>query len=154
VAKDDRFNSVDVKWDFIVVGTKVVGTPELERNSPDRPFGQIMNVKGIHVWALTWGEVLDNALHRLKFVRQHLEYQPSAAAAIRYLRQTHATYLPAVTVAKGAADAGRSTARDGAGAREPTRSETKRPPPRGGYGACCGRGVAVATARISGCGPG
>lgn len=61
-----------------------------------------MNAEGIRVWALTWGEILDNALHRLKFVRQHLDYQPSAAEAIRYLRETHAKYLPDVPVAKNA----------------------------------------------------
>ena len=104
VAQDDRFDSVEVEWDFIVVGTKVVGTPAIERRSSDRPFGQIMNADGIRVWALTWGEILDNALHRLKFVRQHLDYQPSAAAAIRYLRETHAKYLPDVAVVKAASE--------------------------------------------------
>jgi hypothetical protein len=106
VAQDERFESVDVAWDFIVVGTKVVGTPDIERRSPDRPFGQIMNVRGIRVWALTWGEILDNALHRLKFVRQHLDYQPSAAEAIRYLRATHAKYLPDVAVLSSNDDPG------------------------------------------------
>lgn len=104
VAQDDRFDSVTVEWDFIVVGTKVVGTPAIERRSSDRPFGQIMNAEGIRVWALTWAEVMDNALHRLKFVRQHLDYQPSAAEAIRYLRETHAKYLPDVAVVGNATD--------------------------------------------------
>lgn len=98
VAKDDRFNSVDVQWDFVIVGTAVQGTPDLERQSSDRPFGQIMNVNGIRVWAWTWGEVIDAALHRLKFVRQHLDYQPSAADAIARLRATHAKYLPPVAM--------------------------------------------------------
>jgi hypothetical protein len=47
---------------------------------------------------------MDNALHRLKFVRQHLDYQPSAAEAIRYLRETHAKYLPDVAVVGNATD--------------------------------------------------
>jgi hypothetical protein len=94
VAQDDRFNSVDVQWDFVIVATAVEGTPDLERRSKDRPFGQIMNVDGIRVWAMTWGEVIDAALHRLKFVRQHLDYQPSADEAMRYLRETHDKYLP------------------------------------------------------------
>jgi hypothetical protein len=98
VAGDSRFNSVDVQWDFIVVATDVVGTPRIERESDNRPFGQIMNAKGIRVWALTWGEVIDDALHRLKFVQSHLGYQPSAEQAIAYLRATHAKYLPPVQV--------------------------------------------------------
>ncbi len=59
-----------------------------------------MNVKGIRVWAWTWGEVIDAALHRLKFVRQHLDYQPSAIEALSYLRATHAKYLPPVVMEK------------------------------------------------------
>jgi hypothetical protein len=94
VAGDARFNSVDVEWDFYVVSSEVTGTPAIERESDNRPFGQIMNAKGIRVWALTWGEVIDGALHRLKFIRQHLDYQPDAAQALAYLRATHAKYLP------------------------------------------------------------
>jgi hypothetical protein len=96
VAGDPRFNAVDVQWDFIVVSTDVVGTPRLERESGDRPFGQLMNTRGIRVWALTWGEVIDAAQHRLKFVRQHLDYQPSTADGLDYLRRTHAKYLPPI----------------------------------------------------------
>lgn len=110
VAKDPRFNSVDVTWDFIVVGTEVVGTPDIERRSNDRPFGQIMNADGIRVWAMTWGEIIDEALHRLKFVRQHLDYQPSAREAIQYLRATHDKYLPAVVVKRDNADGNASAA--------------------------------------------
>jgi hypothetical protein len=52
VAGDPRFNTVDVQWDFYVVSGQVRGTPELERNSSDRPYGQIMNVEGIRVWVM------------------------------------------------------------------------------------------------------
>ena len=48
-----------------------------------------MDAKGIRVWVLTWGEVLDAAQHRLEFVQSHLRYQPSAQQALEYLRQTH-----------------------------------------------------------------
>ncbi|WCB95686.1 hypothetical protein DSM104299_04435 [Baekduia alba] len=94
VAGDPRFSSVDVQWDFVVVSTDVKGSPAIERESDNRPFGQIMNAKGIRVWVLTWGEVLDNALHRLKFAKQHLDYEPSTDQALAYLRRTHDKYLP------------------------------------------------------------
>jgi hypothetical protein len=96
VAGDSRFSAVDVQWDFIVVASDVTGTPRIERESDNRPFGQIMNAKGIRVWALTWGEVMDAALHRLKFVQQHLNYQPGAGQALDYLRKTHDKYLPPI----------------------------------------------------------
>ena len=113
VADDPRFNSVDVQWDFIVVSTDVVGSPRIERVSQDRPYGQLMNANGIRVWVLTWGEVIDAAQHRLKFVRSHLEYEPSSAQAIQYLRETHAKYLPPVVLEAVPADGGGDTPETG-----------------------------------------
>lgn len=94
VAKDPRFEASDVQWDFIVVSSRVTGTAELERQSSDRPFGQIMNVNGIRAWALTWGEIVDAAQHRLKFVQEHLGCSPNVQQALEYLRRTHSKYLP------------------------------------------------------------
>ena len=95
VAGDPRFDTVDVQWDFYVVSSEIRGTPQLEREeSKDRPYGQIMNAKGIRVWVLTWADVIEAANHRLKFVRQHLGYSPNAQQALDYLRVTHDKYLP------------------------------------------------------------
>jgi hypothetical protein len=94
VAGDQRFKAVEAEWDFIVVSGDVTGSPAIERESDNRPFGQIMNAKGIRVWALTWGEVIDEALHRLKFAKEHLDYEPDNDQAFAYLRTTHDKYLP------------------------------------------------------------
>jgi hypothetical protein len=94
VANDDRFNTVDVQWDFYVVSTKVTGTALMQQESSDRPYGQVMNAKGVRVWILTWAEIIEAADHRLKFVKEHLGYQPDEKQAMEYLRRTHAKYLP------------------------------------------------------------
>ena len=94
VAADDRFNKLDVEWDFVVISTRVTGTVEMERESSDRPDGQIFNSKGIRVWVRTWAEIIEGAKHRLKFVKDHLGYQPEEQRALEYLRKTHAKYLP------------------------------------------------------------
>jgi hypothetical protein len=108
VADDPRFNKGDVSWDFIVVSTEITGTPEKERHSKDRPEGLIMDTDdGIRVWAQTWGEVIDAAQHRMKFVQERLDYQPSAQDALDYLRRTHEKYLPP-EVAAAAARAGKA----------------------------------------------
>jgi len=101
VAADSRFNTVDVQWDFIVVSTDITGSPSIERESENAPFGQLFNAQGIRVWVYTWGEIIDGALHRLKFVQQHLDYQPNAAQALEYLRKTHEKYLPPVVRNEG-----------------------------------------------------
>jgi hypothetical protein len=48
----------------------------------------------VRVWARTWGELLEDASHRLKYVREQLEYSPSTQQAFEYLRAKHAEYLP------------------------------------------------------------
>jgi hypothetical protein len=94
VAGDARFSAVDVQWDFIVVSTDIKGSPAILRESNNMPFGQIMDAKGIRVWVMTWGEIIDGALHRLKFAKRHLDYEPNASQALDYLRRTHEKYLP------------------------------------------------------------
>ena len=96
VIADPRFNTTDVSWDFVVVSSKVTGPPELERRSEGRPFGMLWNTPGVRVWVFTWGEILEAAQHRLKFVQSRLGYQPNAQQALAYLRQTHNKYLPKV----------------------------------------------------------
>lgn len=94
VAEDSRFEAVDVQWDFYVVSTEVKGTAAVKRESENAPFGQVLNSKGIRVWVRTWAEIIQDAEHRLKFVREQLDYQPDEDRAFEYLRKTHAKYLP------------------------------------------------------------
>ncbi len=94
VSKDTRFDTVDVQWDFYVISTEVRGAPDLRRQSDNAPYGQIMNAKGIRVWIYTWAEIIQEADHRLKFLKQQLDYQPDEDRAFAYLRKTHAKYLP------------------------------------------------------------
>lgn len=106
VAGDPRFDTVEVEWDFYVVSTEVKGSPAVERESTDRPFGQIMDAKGIRVWVVTWAEVIEAAKHRLKFVQQHLGYQPDTQQALKYLRAKHRNLLPDVLTEEGGEGAG------------------------------------------------
>jgi hypothetical protein len=111
VADDPRFNKTEVEWDFIVVSGEITGTPEKERHSKGRPKGLIMETEdGIRVWARTWGEVINAAQHRLKFVQERLNYQPSAQQALDYLRKTHEKYLPPEVADSGDAPGAEPTA--------------------------------------------
>lgn len=94
VAADPRFNTNDVSWDFIIVAGEVTGITDRERRATNTPYGQITDADGIRIWVLTWADVLDAAAHRLKFVRNLLDYQPDAEQALAYLRRTHEKYLP------------------------------------------------------------
>jgi hypothetical protein len=94
VASDRRFEVQDVQWDFIVVSGEIRGMTDRERKDTRTPYGQISEAGVIRIWAFTWGDILDNAGHRLKFVRDLLDYQPDAEQALAALRRTHAKYLP------------------------------------------------------------
>jgi hypothetical protein len=95
VAADPRFNTQDVSWDFIIVSGEFIGMTDRERlSTTTTPYGQISTADGLRIWALTWADILEDAGHRLKFVRGLLDYQPDAEQALAYLRTTHEKYLP------------------------------------------------------------
>jgi hypothetical protein len=76
VAKDPRFDTEAVEWDFFLVSGKVTGGVEIERKeSKDRPYGLIMDAGGTRVWVKTWADIIGDADHRLKFVKKQLDYQ-------------------------------------------------------------------------------
>lgn len=85
-----------VQWDFYVVSTGLKGTVIEEAKQAGRPPGLITTLREdtVRVWAKTWGELIEDASHRLKFVREHLEYDPTTQEAFKYLRERHAEYLP------------------------------------------------------------
>jgi hypothetical protein len=94
VARDSRFNMVDVKWDFVLVTTEMSEAVEIERNQSNRESGVVVQVDKFRVWVKTWAEIIDAAEHRLKFVQRALDYAPSTEDALNYLRETHEKYLP------------------------------------------------------------
>jgi hypothetical protein len=58
----------------------------------------------VRVWAKTWGQIFQDARHRLKFVRGQLDYTSSRDHAIEYLHRCHADFVPEqLQAAKGEA---------------------------------------------------
>lgn len=105
VVRDGRFDKVGVQWDFIVVSTELTGSATEDARQAGVPAGLVASYEDgrVRVWARTWGELLEDANHRLKYVRDQLEYAPSTQQAFEYLRAKHAEYLPA-TAAIGVGD--------------------------------------------------
>lgn len=95
VARDSRFDKTDVQWDFYVISGELAGTAIEEVAQGHLPPGQTNSYEDgrIRVWAKTWGEVMEDASQRLKFVQTHLGYDPSAQQAFKYLRTRHAQYV-------------------------------------------------------------
>lgn len=94
VARDPRFDRLDVRWDFVLVSSEMDEFARAEASQTDRPQGVIWEQPGITVWARTWAEVLDEAEHRLKFVQERLGYSPTDEEALEYLRRAHEQFVP------------------------------------------------------------
>lgn len=100
VVGDARFNTNDVSWDFVIVSGEVSGMVDRERRGSNLPYGQITGADGVRIWVKTWADIIEDAEHRLKFVKGLLDYQPDAEEAIQYLRNTHAKYVPEAILSK------------------------------------------------------
>lgn len=96
VAQDDRFKMTDTQWDFVAVSTSLTGTVVEDAKQPNKPTGLLVEYLDgkVRVWAKTWSQVLEDADHRLKFVRERLGFDPTTQQAFRYLREKHAEFIP------------------------------------------------------------
>jgi hypothetical protein len=94
VIADERFNKVDVRWDFVLVSNELEPYAEFERDQNGRSDGLIYQRDNLRIWVKTWSELIGTCQHRLKFVRHALDYAPSHDQAIEYLRATHERLLP------------------------------------------------------------
>jgi Histidine kinase-, DNA gyrase B-, and HSP90-like ATPase len=96
VARDARFNKLDVRWNFWLVGTEMNEFVQGRASQPNLPPGVVSRpLEGrVTVWAKTWSEVIDSCEHRLKFVKEKLDHKSTRDAGVEYLRRQHEQYLP------------------------------------------------------------
>jgi hypothetical protein len=60
------------------VSGAVRGMTERERPRPGKNYGLVSDADGSRIWVFTWADVIEDAGHRLKFVKELLTYQPDA----------------------------------------------------------------------------
>ena len=96
VVSDSRFDRLATDWDFVLVGTKLSKRAETRANQEGLARGLVSNPRdsNVRVWVRSWGEIIEDAKHRLKFVRSQLEYDPDTDQALAYLREKYPGYLP------------------------------------------------------------
>ncbi|MCZ7537520.1 MAG: hypothetical protein M5T61_17520 [Acidimicrobiia bacterium] len=96
VVDDARFNTTQVEWDFWVVSDDL-DSHARERAEPRQPARGLVHKSRqgrVRVWAVQWGQLIEDARHRLKFVQEQLNYLITDEAAIAYLRRAHEKFLP------------------------------------------------------------
>ncbi len=61
----------------------------------DKPRGLVHDGEnGVRIWARRWSEIVADCKHRMKFIRDQLEYDPSSDEAVAFLRATYPDYVP------------------------------------------------------------
>lgn len=100
VASDARFSQTNTKWEFWIVGDKIDPSAELLVRQRGRERGVFADDDTLNVVcrAVTWADVLQDARHRLQFVRESLAYESTRDAGFEYLRTHHAERLPAAVL--------------------------------------------------------
>jgi hypothetical protein len=96
VASDTRFDTDTTRWEFVLVGVEIKPEIEDRRRLAGKPRGLVVDPEGgnLRVWVRTWGEVLEECTHRLKFIRRELTYDPTSDQAMEFLRATYPDFLP------------------------------------------------------------
>lgn len=94
VKMDARFAETDTRWEFWIVGDKIDDSVKLMASQHNREAGIVVDTDGLVVRVVTWASVIQEARHRLQFVRKSLNYASQTAHGMDYLQRTHGRYLP------------------------------------------------------------
>ena len=100
VTLDTRFASIDTTWEFWIVGDELDDRilHKLGQGNLEDDVYSAYESEGKHVTirAVTWAQIIQNARHRMKFVKDALGYDPSTEAGLNYLREKHGKLLPTI----------------------------------------------------------
>ncbi|MBB4772165.1 ATP-binding protein [Actinomadura livida] len=99
VIEDSRFARIDCRWEFWIIGDTLKPAVEKMANQKGREPGVVVDGDNFVVRAVTWAEVIQEARHRLDFVRRALDYQSTSDTGIQYLQRAHGKYLPDILTA-------------------------------------------------------
>lgn len=89
---------------------RLYGDPGHRRKRPasgGKPVGLVSDDadRRIRIWVKTWGEIIHDAEHRGKYVKQQLGVAPDQRGALDDLRRVHGEKLPNLLIDGGAVGA-------------------------------------------------
>jgi hypothetical protein len=104
VAGDARFASTNTHWEFWIVGDVLDQVAQSMANQQNREPGIVtISPDGSQVIrAVTWAKIIQDARHRLSFVKNALEYSTDEERGMSYLRRAHGRFLPETPMASDA----------------------------------------------------
>lgn len=97
VVADTRFDRDTTRWTFVLLGVDVDTYVDRRRRQAGKTRGLVADPEGGNhqVWVRTWGELLQECEHRMKFIRRELTYDPTSDQAMTFMRATYPDFLPA-----------------------------------------------------------
>ena len=96
IAKDERFKSLKVRWEFWVLSNEVDDVVELmmnQKKSSDNIIYEFTEGVNITVKVKTWSMVLAESNHRYQFVKDQLQLNIDKEDGLEYLRKTYSEYV-------------------------------------------------------------
>ncbi|WP_170178815.1 ATP-binding protein [Solirubrobacter pauli] len=101
VVDEEQFDLTRTRFEFWAVSTGI--TPEMRRErtnrGPETGLVKAYDDLPVRLWVKTWAEILHTAEHRLRYVREQLEYEPTQEQSFEYLRRMYADRLPPTVAA-------------------------------------------------------
>jgi hypothetical protein len=100
VEEDPRFNRIDgLKWHFWLISDEYNNQLAARiRNGPDPQRRLVQKGDRVSVGVKTWGEILEENLARLQFVKEKLEHRVDEGQALAFLQERHREFLEGVLI--------------------------------------------------------
>jgi hypothetical protein len=94
VSADERFRGIDATWDFWLVGNDM---EEYVHHELKNPLGsgilQQMPEPRVTIRVKTWGQIIDEANDRLRFIQRELDYEVNRNDALAEVRAMYSAIL-------------------------------------------------------------
>jgi len=81
-------------WTVWLVGTTMDEAVRDDATQADRTRGHVVHANDHDVWVVTWGDLIDNSMRRLDFLRQQLDYEVEQIDAVAQLRELYGDLIP------------------------------------------------------------
>lgn len=89
IREDSRFHGQDVRWDFVLVGTRMNAFARDKAEQLERSNGLNFRIR-----VMTWDQLIHARRHHMNFVQRALEVSTSADSGVARLKLVHADRLP------------------------------------------------------------
>jgi len=102
VAKDERFRGLDTKWHFWIISNDYDDYADIKLNAEGNKEGVLFRFTknmDVTVWLKTWSQLLRENNHRLRFIRDKLNYNIDSEQALQNLKKTYSEYIEGIRIA-------------------------------------------------------